>query len=158
MGADLIGYLWVQPTTINPIKARTIIQKQVAAGRRELRRAAVRLNKAPTTSKIGGATGIELSQFPVLAGIADVEGIAVDLDLIEGWTERLASRGLVKDLVRFITGLGARDVAWRIDPDNPKRRICFAGEMSWGDSPSGFGYSSMQTIYALGLNVPLGIR
>ena len=159
MGADLIGYLWVQPTTINPRKARAIIRKQVDACRRELKRAATKLNKASmTTGAVGDAVANARSKFPLLAEIADSEGNTLDLDLIEVWTGRLAAPGLINDLVSFLTGLGARDVAWRIDPDNPKLRICFAGEMSWGDTPSGFGYSSMQTIYALGLNVPLGIR
>lgn len=53
---------------------------------------------------------------------------------------------------------GARDVASRRDPDDPDSVLVFAGEMSWGDSPSGYGYEYLNKLMTTGLGKLVGVR
>jgi hypothetical protein len=51
-----------------------------------------------------------------------------------------------------------RDVCCRDDPDNPRQTLVYAGEMSWGDEPSGYGYQMLKKALAWGFAEALGIR
>jgi len=53
---------------------------------------------------------------------------------------------------------GGRDVAFRQDPDDRKSLLVFAGEMTWGDTPSGCGYDYLNKLMSTGLGALLGVR
>ena len=53
---------------------------------------------------------------------------------------------------------GARDVASRPDPDNDAEILVFAGEMSWGDSPCGYGYAYLRDLVLSGVGTDVGVR
>lgn len=50
-----------------------------------------------------------------------------------------------------------RDLAFRIDPDKPGRKVVVAGELSWGDEPSGLGYQMLKKAFGLGIAQRLGV-
>jgi len=52
----------------------------------------------------------------------------------------------------------ARDTAWRLDPDDRKRKILVCGDTSHGDSPDGEGYNFMRSAYWYGIPQRVGIR
>lgn len=52
----------------------------------------------------------------------------------------------------------ARDCFWRQDPQNPKMKIMFCGEPSWGDPPEGHGYQTLRRAEMVGLLEILGIK
>lgn len=75
--------------------------------------------------------------------------------------ESLMPRDAAADVDKFIhfwQVSGARDVAYRIDPDDQTQAIVFAGEMSWGDEPSGMGYEMLDEAKNIGLLEIFGIR
>ena len=53
---------------------------------------------------------------------------------------------------------GGRDVSMRQDPDDAKTVLVFAGEMTWGDSPSGYGYGYIHKLMSTGLGASVGVR
>jgi len=50
-----------------------------------------------------------------------------------------------------------RDLAFRVDPDEPGRKVVVAGELSWGDEPDGLGYQMLKKAFGLGIAQRLGI-
>ena len=50
-----------------------------------------------------------------------------------------------------------RDVAFRIDPDQPGRKVVVAGQLSWGDEPDGLGYQMLKKAFGLGIAQRLGV-
>ncbi len=53
---------------------------------------------------------------------------------------------------------GGRDTVCRAAyPKYPDMQVTFAGEMTWGDSPDGFGYHMFELIDILDLYGPLGL-
>lgn len=53
---------------------------------------------------------------------------------------------------------GGRDVAQRNDPDVTDGILVFAGEMSWGDSPTGYGYGYLHDLVLSGVAADVGVR
>jgi len=46
---------------------------------------------------------------------------------------------------------GSYDTSDRLDPRDPKRKVWYAGDMTWGDEPSGFGFVTMKHADMAGL-------
>lgn len=63
----------------------------------------------------------------------------------------------VDDFIQFWEN-GARDATSRIDPDDKTKVIVFAGEMSYGDEPNGYGYETIRDATYLGLLNFFGIK
>ncbi len=73
--------------------------------------------------------------------------------------EGASAEKIVEEFVKLWTGQsGARDTTYRLDPDNPKRRILFAGDSSWGDEPDGYGYAEIKRALVMGVAEALGIE
>ena len=51
-----------------------------------------------------------------------------------------------------------RDTCSRVDTDDPRQKLVYAGEMSWGDEPEGHGYQMLKRAFAWGFAEALGIR
>jgi hypothetical protein len=49
-------------------------------------------------------------------------------------------------------------VCIRDHPADARQRLLFAGEMSWGDEPQGYGYQKLKQTFAWGFAEALGIR
>ena len=65
---------------------------------------------------------------------------------------------VVKEFVDWWRSLNARDTTFRVDPDDPRQRIVYAGDMSYGDEPDGRGYQMLKRAFAWGFAEALGVR
>jgi hypothetical protein len=63
----------------------------------------------------------------------------------------------VEDFLDWWVTCNGRDTAGRTDPDDKKKQIVVCGDMSWGDSPDGFGYTTVNRAYWFGIPHRLGI-
>lgn len=75
--------------------------------------------------------------------------------------EEMAAATAKDEVEKFATWWecgGARDTSSRLDPDDKKQQIVVCGDMSWGDSPQGYGYQTFR--YAEWYDIPnsLGVR
>jgi hypothetical protein len=67
---------------------------------------------------------------------------------------------LAKAVQEFVAGWNDghfRDLAFRIDPEKPGRKVVVAGELSWGDEPDGRGYQMLKKAFGLGIAQRLGV-
>lgn len=64
----------------------------------------------------------------------------------------------VSDFLEAWRHHAGRDICIRQDPDDPNQQLWFAGDMSWGDTPDGFGFQSIRIGLALGIHTVLNIR
>jgi len=67
---------------------------------------------------------------------------------------------LAKEVQEFAAGWNGgcfRDLAFRIDPEKPGRKVVVAGELSWGDEPDGRGYQMLKKAFGLGIAQRLGV-
>lgn len=156
MGADQIGYLWTQPMAYDEANLRAILAQRFRELRTELEHAQAQPEDITSTDQ--EAKRRSAQRYPHLERVRSWDGQACIADTIKAWGERLQAEDIVEQVVRHLTTLPGRDTASRDDVDHPSRYLCFAGEMTWGDSPDGFGYRCMQIIYAADLTGPLDIR
>jgi len=92
----------------------------------------------------------------LVQGILSDGGYEVESDHVFGGTPR----DLAKEVQEFATGWNDgcfRDMAFRIDPDKPGRKVVVAGELSWGDEPDGLGYQMLKKAFGLGIAQRLGV-
>jgi hypothetical protein len=69
-------------------------------------------------------------------------------------------QNLVKEVQEFAeswNNSSFRDLAFRIDPKKPGRKVVVAGDMSWGDEPDGLGYQMLKKAFGLGIAQSFGI-
>lgn len=70
--------------------------------------------------------------------------------------------GTVQDVISrllcFWNEMDYSDVAIRMDPDDEDQCLVFAGDMSWGDKPTGTGYTMLELLMTTPLGAVLGIR
>ena len=64
----------------------------------------------------------------------------------------------IREFVDWWHTLDCRDACSRIDPDDPRQKLVYAGEMSWGDEPEGRGYQMLKRAWAWGFTEALGLR
>lgn len=64
----------------------------------------------------------------------------------------------IREFVEWWRVLDCRDTCSRPDPDDPRQKIVYAGEMSWGDEPDGYGYRMLKRAFTWGFAEALGIR
>ena len=141
MGADQIGFLFKGPLRLSRCKdTRTRATERARVVRTALVNLAA-LDEPP--EKLSDAL-VHLSREEVeeaVAGAASLPEPKVAVANLIGWWAH-----------------GARDTCARIDPDNPKQVMGFAGDRSWGDEPDGFGYCTYQAALILDILTPFGIR
>jgi len=142
MGADLIGYLVVGPSTLDETKKDAVI--------------------ALFDLWVEKTKGLDEGDDPDLANIEMPDGRILSLDDLMDTTTVL---GHWRDGADFAENLwtwwvrGSRDCASREMPGDKGRCILFAGEMSWGDIPDGWGYRVLDTIlHVPGLDELLGVE
>ena len=186
MGADLICYIAFGPKhiRINDRKVAKIAQQvrqyldaciaaaeQVLLGKKEVQdpgkgpvtakcsitlRLAVE-ERAPTPSF---ASPDELRSHPEYRSLVQLVladcGHDVESDHVFAGTPE----ELTKAIQEFVGGWndgGFRDLAFRLDPAKPGRKVVVAGELSWGDEPDGRGYQMLKKAFGLGIAQSLGV-
>jgi len=155
MGADLIGYFVKGPHKFTA-KARRAAVKAAQAQIDLCKEVTAWVDKhdgSPSCNEIAGLLALGAAPSGAIRELLQ-DG---NLDEIEDYAALDAAKEVEKFLL-FWRDPGCRDVAWRVDPDNPKDRLLFAGDMSWGDEPEGGGYTAIKEAYALCIPDALGIR
>ena len=135
MGADQIGFLFKGPIKLDT--TRTTTQLAIERGKKVVE--AIRWLAAH------GHLPDHLSD-----SLSHLDGDTVD-EFVQDPGSVPDPERTVKDLIEWWHG-SARDTCKRLDPDDKEQIIGFAGEMSWGDEPSGRGYQILRDAHLL--NVP----
>jgi hypothetical protein len=137
MGADLIAYTLVGPPRLRPNKA---LVKKVLAHAGHVVAAAKQAEADPD---------FDWDQDKFLKGFdQEVLHEIMDLD----------PEGTLKDFLSVWEG-NARDSTSRdVKLGGKTYRVLTAGDMSWGDEPSGFGYETIRDASRLGILDLLGIE
>lgn len=164
MGADLIGYILVGPIKINKKKIEKCIREVseflnlITRGLEIERMDEAKRSSTPDVEIELSNIHEELEDRNIDCGSGIEDGLNFvglgDLQIDESTNPRT----LVQEFVSWWEEPSGRDRNCRIDPYNDKRQIVFAGEMSWGDTPSGEGYTMINQAMALGIVDALGIR
>lgn len=142
MGADLIGYMYIGPAEISEER-----QQQALGYLNELSQ---EIKKAIDTQTVPEQLK-ELAQNKV----CDTDDTEEVLDYLENCISLDDPQSTLDDILT-VWHNGARDVVSRfIDKE---RRVVFAGDMSWGDSPQGFGYQILDLVSDTGLDGILGLE
>ena len=136
MGADLIGYLVTGPKRLPRGKTYRQALKHAEAIIEQVR--------AAETEE-----GYDRKKLPATHRKMDSEDLDNILDL--------DAEQVLDDLYALWDGM-CRDASMRTNPDDPKRVLVFAGELSWGDEPDGTGYLALRDAERLGLLDFFGIR
>jgi len=148
MGADLIAYIIKTP--------RKITRSQRNAAITDFNTRREHLFKDYPTQKSIEAADVRsvIKTHPWLEDI--IEDQFDEIGEAYDWVRTSDPVKVVDDFIAISNG-SARDSCSRIDPDNKKRAILCAGEMSWGDEPEGYGYQSIKGMMKLGIAKILGV-
>lgn len=157
MGADLIGFLCKGPLKIKKADIKKAEKRAAdiiifAAKVYEL------LKKEEKTPEEETFLETCLTNTP-LSGFNDQEQHD-DIRNCEQYLENIAAstaKEEVKNFVSWWEGGRGRDTSSRIDPDDKKKQILFCGDTSWGDSPEGLGYTTMNRAYWFDIPQNLGV-
>ena len=136
MGADQIGYLVKGPRKINPARIK-------AAARACLKTRAAILKDVSDNANRGER---QEAAYALTSEYFDPEDIPENPEQA------------IREWIEWWTHQDSRDTCSRSDPDNPRQQLVYAGEMSWGDEPSGRGYQMLKKAFAWGFAEALGIR
>lgn len=136
MGADQIGHLFKGPADLD------ISEDTIARAIAHAKEVAAAIEKEQKEPSAEGELPDILSHinpdFIEFLSIDDPEDV-VD-NLLEWWVN------------------GSRDACCRRDPDDRTQVFGFAGGMSWGDAPDGYGYKTMDAASILDILGIFGIR
>lgn len=141
MGCDMVGYILKGPVKLSRRKLPKAIQQL----RRELKKqrdsGAGVCYRCDIESPIEMHVCQECGEPLPAAELTDDKAIADKVtDMFEAWPP------------------DARDCTSRVDPDDPKQLLVFAGCETWGDEPDGSGYLYMKELLSLGIAETFGIR
>lgn len=136
MGAEQVGYLVKGPVNI----ARDRIDAAVRACQRRrkslLEDAGERAGRGARCDAAWSATG----------ALFDPEDIPKN------------PKPAICEFVAWWATTDGRDTCSRQDPDDARQKLVYAGEMSWGDEPEGYGYRMLKQAFAWGFAKALGVR
>ncbi len=127
MGADQIGFLFKGPIKLDT--TRTTTQLAIERGKK-------------VVEAIRWLTTHDELPDHLSESLAHVDGDTID-EFVQDPGSVPDPERTVKDLIEWWHGT-ARDTCRRVDPDDTEHVIGFAGEMTWGDEPAGFGYQTMK--------------
>lgn len=136
MGADLIVYILEGPREVKltPQKREDILKKV----RKSIKLCAAFRDGKLDANKLPSSIEEFDAQF-----IADLDPEVVLDNFIDLWNGKAAPR----------------DAAWRfIGTGKKQRRVLVCGELSWGDTPSGYGFETCRNADLLNIDTMLGVR
>jgi hypothetical protein len=150
MGADFISFLAIGPVKLSASKAtRKKAEKRVT----EFVTEALRYMDAEIQEGDEGlAVMEEVRSNPMFTHL--------DLTYDIHWVKEFSANPLklLENFLELWDG-GSRDSDSRTIPrDKLRRKVVFAGEMSWGDEPDGHGYQTLKHSDAAGLFTVYGIE
>ena len=147
MGADLISYMVFGPAKLSTSAA---LLRKAEKRVKEFVEMAVKWNELadenPMTPEIE-------SQIQAL----DTKPFEEPYDVAWATDYRDNPARIIEELFYVWSGAG-RDLTYRRDPKNFKRSVYMAGELSWGDEPSGFAYQTFKHADQAGLFDIYGIE
>lgn len=139
MGADLIGYFAKGPRRLRVSDRKVFLQVKKLLGWYD--KVIGITSKEPSVPM--GELRLALREYPGKDTVRsiDVVGFADEF----GWLVELSDEA-VMNLVKEFRETWSwrtpyRDMSIIIDPDDSSKQIMFAGEMTWGDTPSGLGFT-----------------
>lgn len=141
MGADQIGFLLKGPTTMAPTADTLAAILQHANAVRDALLHAQKYRALPP-------------ECPAYLTELQPDDLAT---LIDDAPRLPPAQQVIDDLMHWWAH-GARDSCFRHDPDDPSQTFAFAGEMTWGDEPQGFGYLTVRAASQLDILRHFGIR
>jgi hypothetical protein len=138
MGADLVSYGIVLPAKgTGYVVSREVFRIVKALDRLDVE---VLIKDKDGFDKVAEALGISGGTYSNDMCEEDtaqlIELVKEDLKLAEGFSEKFGAR----DMGDLHVTIGGRKVI-----------ILYAGEMSWGDTPEGEGYQTLQALWRLGI-------
>ena len=146
MGADMIGYIIAGPEKLT--------DESLIAKARENARYVV--GKLKDYLEFRGVSD-ELPLRGSAATLDDrvkriiMDNCAMGADYFDGFNVE----EFITEFVEFWNSPTSRDAVWRMVGD---QKVVFAGGMSWGDSPSGYGFTMLRDAEELGLTDDLGLH
>jgi len=136
MGAEQVGYIVKGPRKISESRIRAAV-----CACRRLRRKLLKL-----------CAGIDDS-YTRTEVVAEKVGEYFDPEEIPENPE-----SVIRDFVAWWHHIEGRDTCSRSDPDDSRQVLVYAGEMSWGDEPQGYGFQKLKQAFGWGFAEALGVR
>lgn len=156
MSVNLVGYHAIGPANLNEKKKKRAIARLHA--KQAMLRSVVEKLMSPGVS----GADLERAESAIYKYLSDLWPDC-DLDAFE-YRHEAADYILGLDATQVVEDLfccwhsGYRDTSWRVFGKNNQHRTVFCGDMSWGDSPDGLGYTALHNAAALGLWEEFGIE
>src|ERR1035437_6766363 len=118
MGADQVGYLVKGPVKIGAGKIKAAVRACRCLRRELLADAGEDATPEERSDAAESATGeffdpVDIQEQP---------------------------ESIIREFVDWWHNLDSRDACGRQDPDDPRQKLVYAGELSWGDEPDGYGF------------------
>lgn len=157
MGADLIVFLSKGPRkfTKRSIEKATKRAKDLQSKARKLKTLVDRENWEEHLEEIR-----KLFNTPDFSSLQQQKGIDAeslrDYDYLDDLIKENVPK-LIKEYVDWWYSCSGRDTAGRSDPDDKNKKIVVCGDMSWGDAPTGYGYTLMSKAECFNIPENLGI-
>jgi hypothetical protein len=168
MGADLIVFIAKGPQKFSKRSLMRAARhaKQLRKKANKLYEMTEELEALSEGSRERADLALKIDKFftnQAFSGIRCQTGLdGVDALKDAGYLVEMASEiiieKLVSDFSEWWESCNAPDTSSRTDPDDKRRKIVVCGELSWGDSPDGYGYKLMDKAYWFEIPEMLGVR
>lgn len=158
MGADLIVFIAKGPRKFTKLNRKKTLKLALEI-QAHVKKMVEKLKKDDHTPEEAEELD-EMMGSPLLSGFRCQKGID-DLSEAEDYLDFIVAEDVPKLVTEFEdwwTSCSGRDTAGRSDPDDKRQEIRVCGEMSWGDSPDGYGYTLMDKAYMFDIPQNLGVR
>jgi hypothetical protein len=158
MGADLIGYMVKAPVELpkDRIDEAVAQANSVISFAHEFVKKQEDNEEGYTLLEELGYTDEDVAKALGNSELDDCE-LENELEVLAGRYDIGDGEKVVKEFLDNWPYIG-RDVSFRRDPDDDSQCYMFAGDMSWGDEPEGFGYETLRSVFQLGFAEYFNIR
>jgi hypothetical protein len=158
MGADLIVFIAVGPRKFSK-KAVDKAEKRAKKVQEHAKKIVELMDKENADEKPIKDQIEELFKSELLSGLQG-QRMSDTVDDAEDYLRTMAAddtKDRVNEFIGWWYSCSGRDSAGRSDPFNKRYEIRVCGDMSWGDSPDGYGYTTMDRAYWFDIPQNLGI-
>jgi hypothetical protein len=158
MGADLIVFIAVGP---RKFQKRTIgrVAKRAKRIKEHAKKLITLMDKENADEQMVKDEIDELFKSDLLNGLKGqrMSDTPDEADVYLRAMADMDTKAFVEEFIDWWYSCSGRDSAGRSDPFNKKYEIRVCGEMSWGDTPDGYGYTTMDKAYWFNIPEGLGI-